>query len=284
MLVCPICECALTRNAARFHCPNGHSYDIAREGYVNLLRAPYLGDTRAMLRARRAFLDAGHYRPLADSLTNAALEHARRYAAASPAALLDVGCGEGTYIAGIANALRACDLAGPVFGLDVAKDAVSMAAKRYRQINFLVANGNTRLPFASASLDLLLCAFAPRNPAEFARVLAPDALFLVALPSPAHLHEARAAFGLLDVEPDKERHIQRQFESAFTLNSSARIEYECSLTGPDLANLILMSPSARHIQPDVVQRARGTERFSVTASFVVQRYLRRATADDPRIP
>ncbi len=273
MLVCPICELALTREGPRYHCPNAHSFDIARDGYVNLLRVPYPGDTRAMLQARRAFLDAGHYRPLAADIA----AHVRDHLCANTAtpAVLDIGCGEGTYIATVAGALNAANIPATCFGLDVAKDAVSMAAKRHPGVQFLVANTRSRLPFAAASLGTLLCVFAPRNPQEFARVLAPGGLFLVAMPSPQHLREARAAFGLLDVEPEKERHIQAQFAGDFILAGTEPIEYTLTLTGPDLANLILMSPSARHVAPAQLDRARNADQFAVTASFVVQRYRRR---------
>jgi 23S rRNA (guanine745-N1)-methyltransferase len=275
MLVCPICELVLTRDGPRYHCPNAHSFDIARDGYVNLLRVPYPGDTRAMLHARRAFLDAGHYRPLAVAI--AAHIHAHIHANTATPAVLDIGCGEGTYVATVAGALNAAKIPATCFGLDVAKDAVSLAAKRHPNVQFLVANTRARLPFAAFSLGALLCVFAPRNPPEFARVLTPGGLFLVAMPSPQHLREARAAFGLLDVEPEKERHIQAQFAGDFTLAGIEPIDYTLTLTGPDLANLILMSPSARHVAPAQLDRARNADQFTVTVSFVVQRYLRRTS-------
>jgi 23S rRNA (guanine745-N1)-methyltransferase len=284
MLTCPICDLPIDRDGPRYHCPNAHSFDLAREGYVNLLRAPYPGDTRAMLHARRAFLDAGHYRPLADDIAAHVQAHLRARADSAAPAILDVGCGEGTYIAAVADALKATNISASCFGFDVAKDAVSMAAKRHRNVQFLVANTRSRLPFAGASLDVLLCVFAPRNPPEFARVLAPGGLFLVAMPSPRHLREARAAFGLLDVEPEKERHVQAQFASDFILVGAETQEYPLTLDGPDLANLILMSPSARHIAPAELARARATEHLTVTASFVVQRYLRNIAPPTNQVP
>lgn len=278
MLACPICTLDLTREGPQFRCPTGHTFDVAREGYVNLLQAPYLGDTLPMLRARRQFLDAGHYSPLADALSDAARRHLHTRTPTTAPSLLDAGCGEGYYTGAIATTLNASDSPTHTYGLDVSKGAIRMAAKRHHNVDFLVANTNTRLPFRDASLDLILCVFAPRNPAEFTRVLAPGGGFIVAFPTPHHLHEARATFALLDVEPEKERHIRTQFDAAFTLNETQTLDYAMELTGTDLANLIEMSPSARHITPQTLEQARETPHLTVTASFIIQSYLRRLSS------
>src|SRR5258708_36502586 len=106
MLICPVCERPLARESTVYRCPAGHSFDIAREGYVNLLRAPSPGDTRDMLRARRAFLDAGHYFPLVEAIAARTADRLATSAADASAAVLDAGCGEGTYIAAVAAHLR----------------------------------------------------------------------------------------------------------------------------------------------------------------------------------
>jgi 23S rRNA (guanine745-N1)-methyltransferase len=278
VLVCPICCRGLSHDGPRYRCPTGHSFDIARQGYVNLLRAPYSGDSRAMVQARRAFLDGGRYQPLTSLLTRRVLDHLTAGDRVVPAAVLEVGCGEGTYIGAVAAAAHSQRRAITCFGLDVAKDAVTMAAKRHRGVQFVVANVNDRLPFADASLGALLVVFAPRNPAEFARSLAPGGLLLIAMPAPSHLAEARAAYGLLDVEPEKQRRLHARLAPNFDLAGSEAIEYPMTLGGDGLAQLILMSPSAHHIAPERLALARQTDRFVVSASFVVQRYLRRVTA------
>lgn len=275
-LVCPICELPLGREESAYRCAAGHSFDVAREGYVNLLRRPYPGDTKEMLRARRAFLDAGHYRPLAEAVASRVVAH---LAAARPdaATLLDAGCGEGYYTAAVCGALRQRlpGLRADCYGLDVAKEAVRLAARRAPGATFVVGNVNDRLPFADASLAVVLDVFAPRNPAEFGRVLAPGGLLLVVIPGPGHLAEPRAALGLLEIEPDKERHVATQLASAFVLADREALELPLRLSGVDLANLVAMSPSARHVAPEAYDRARQLDGFAATASFVLLALRRR---------
>lgn len=276
VLVCPICERPLSREDATYRCPAGHSFDVAREGYVNLLRQPYPGDTREMLRARRAFLDAGHYRPLAEAVASRVVAH---LAAIRPdaAALLDTGCGEGYYTAAVDGALRQRLPAARIdcYGLDVAKEAVRLAARRAPGATFVVGNVNDHLPFAGASLAVVLDVFAPRNPAEFARVLAPGGLLMVVIPGQGHLAEPRAALGLLEVEPDKERHVAAQLAAGFVLAEREALELSLRLSGADLANLVAMTPSARHVAPEAYDRARHMAGFAATASFVLLAFRRR---------
>lgn len=276
VLVCPVCERPLSREDATYRCAAGHSFDVAREGYVNLLRQPYPGDTREMLRARRAFLDAGHYRPLAMAVAARVVAHLAA-TGAGVAALLDAGCGEGYYTAAVCGALRERlpGLRADCYGLDVAKDAVRLAARRAPGATFVVGNVKDRLPFADASLAVALDIFAPRNPGELARVLAPDGLLLVVIPAPGHLAELRSALGLLEVEPDKERHVAEQLAADFALADREALELPLRLSGADLASLVAMSPSARHVPPDAYDRARGMDGVAVTASFVLLAVRRR---------
>jgi 23S rRNA (guanine745-N1)-methyltransferase len=278
MLICPICERPLSRGGAVYRCPIGHSFDIAREGYVNLSRAPTSGDTPAMLRARRAFLDTGHYLPLIEAIAAYTADGLAASAVNAPAAILDAGCGEGTYIAAVAAQLRerAYLLSTAIcYGLDVSRAAARMAARRHHDITFVVASLKGRIPFADGSLAGVLNVFAPRNAAEFARVLAPGGLLLVVIPGERHLAEARAAFGLLRVEPEKERHVVALLAGDFTCAAVTPLEFPLSLIGEDLAHLIAMSPSAHHIAPETLERARQTPRFIVTASFILLAFRRR---------
>ena len=150
-----------------------------------------------------------------------------------------------------------------------------MAAQRYRQVTFIVANLKARIPFADGSVSALLNIFAPRNAAEFARVLAPGGLLLVVLPTPRHLAEARAAFALLDIQPEKERLVRESFAEHFTLAGSEPLDYSLTLEGQSLAALIAMTPNARHVTAEMLERARQAAAFIVTASFTLLRFVRR---------
>ncbi|CAK8741015.1 23S rRNA (guanine(745)-N(1))-methyltransferase [Sodalis praecaptivus] len=172
---CPLCHLPLDRHDKHYRCAGQHCFDCAKEGYVNLLpvqfkRSKDPGDAPLMMAARRVFLDAGHYQPLRDSVMAS-------IAALTPHAglrWLDIGCGEGYYTAALADLLTRQRPEAEVYGMDIAKNAVRSAAKRYAQVRFCVASSQ-RLPFADASLDGVMRIYAPSNPAELRRALRPGA-------------------------------------------------------------------------------------------------------------
>ena len=272
MLICPVCAAPLAREERAFRCANGHSFDMARQGYIHLVGSRHPGDTKPMLQARRAFLAAGHYRPLADALADLALAYltshlAMRLADAAQPAILEAGCGEGYYIGQLCHALAEAGISARCFGLDVAKEAVRMAATRDLGVQFLVADIKGRLPFADASLDVLLNVFAPRNPAEFARVLAPGGLLLIAIPAPAHLAELRAILPLLAIEDQKRERVLAQFAGSFALAASHELEYELALTPAEARLLLSMTPSHRQLDTEEMERALPAAPLRVTAAF-----------------
>lgn len=166
---CPLCHQPLTQINNSVICPQRHQFDVAKEGYINLLpvqhkRSRDPGDSAEMMQARRAFLDAGHYQPLRDAVINLLRERLDQ----SATAILDIGCGEGYYTHAFAEALPGVT----TFGLDVAKTAIKAAAKRYSQVKFCVASSH-RLPFADASMDAVIRIYAPCKAQELARVVKP---------------------------------------------------------------------------------------------------------------
>jgi 23S rRNA (guanine745-N1)-methyltransferase len=199
-ILCPLCRQPLQRGARAWACAGRHSFDVAREGYVNLLPVQHKhsrepGDSAEMVKARRDFLDGGHYRPLREE----ALELLRPLGAHS---LLDIGCGEGYYT----SALR--EAAAETFGLDIAKPAIQAAARRSAggpgSITWLVGS-SAHLPFADAGLDLVCSLFTPLQLPELRRSLKPGGHLLLVTPAPDHLWSLRER--LFDEvrphEPDK---------------------------------------------------------------------------------
>jgi 23S rRNA (guanine745-N1)-methyltransferase len=168
-----------------FVCVNGHRFDRAREGYVNLLRGGRLksrppGDDDVMVRARRAVFDAGLYRPIIDAV-------ARTVAAEGAANVLDAGCGEGSYLA------AATALAGAAgAGIDISKAAVRVAARRHPHHRYAVASSYA-LPFEDQSFDTIVNVFSPRDFVEMFRVLRPHGRAIVVVPGPQHLHQLKEA-------------------------------------------------------------------------------------------
>lgn len=278
MFVCPICAGHLTLAGASLACPGGHTFDVAREGYVNLLTRSIrgeMGDTNEMLRARRAFLDRGFYAPLSDRLNALAVRYRGEDMNAARQTVLDAGCGEGYYLGRLREALDARLGAGQLAytGVDIAKAAARMAAKRYPGIRFAAADVKRDIPLPDSSVELLLSVFAPRNPDEFARIVAPGGIVLIALPSSRHLIELRKRYGLLGIEPEKERHITAQLAPAFEREKSAALEYAMTLADEDVGHLLLMTPNARHRERQGWREA-APEAARVTASFVVLAFRR----------
>ena len=170
-LLCPICGAPLAKGEKALVCPGHHSFDIARQGYVNLLPVQQKhsqdpGDTREQVLSRRAFLDTGTYAPILEALIDAAREYG------TSGELLDVGCGEGYYCAGLSQALGL-----PLTGVDISKEAVRAAAARYKGPNWLCATA-AHLPVGDESVGLLTSLFALTLPEEFLRVLSPGGLYI----------------------------------------------------------------------------------------------------------
>jgi 23S rRNA (guanine745-N1)-methyltransferase len=276
MLICPICDAPLTRDDRALRCDNGHSFDIAREGYVNLLRdrvTGQTGDTKEMLRARRRFLDTGHYAPLATAVSRMTLAHLAGHPGWDTPAALDAGCGEGYYIGTLERELRATGKPHHCYGADVAKDAVRLAAKRYPDVFFIVADIWKKLPFAGGSLHALLDIFAPRNASEFARILMPGGLLLIVIPGPHHLEELRTSLGLLGIEQQKEEHVAEQLAGAFSLHQRESLEYQLTLNPQDVADLVTMTPNYRHRTPAIPANTSGAP-LHTSASFILLAFER----------
>ena len=190
LFCCPICSAPLTREERVYRCTAGHSYDIAKEGYTHLLppnrknsAAP--GDDKGMAAARRDFLSKGYYAPLLNALCT---EIAQRTGDAP--VLLDTGCGEGYYTAGIYQSLCAAGKQPRVAGSDISKFILRSAAKREKAIEFAVAS-SYHLPMADEQVDVLLNCFSPLALEEFHRVLKPGGYFLYVVPAADHLWEMK---------------------------------------------------------------------------------------------
>lgn len=272
-LTCPVCGDSLIVFDRVYTCPQRHSFDIAREGYVNLLvprRKPpeFPGDSLSMLRARRAFLERGHYLPLSDAVNDVAVGSLGG-TAARPAAVADIGAGEGWYIGRLAEYLAARGRTSvSCYGVDIAKDATRLAAKRYRDVTFAVADVWARLPFGDGSMAVLLDIFAPRNVEEFSRVLAPGGTAVVVIPGESHLAELRAELPLIGMAPDKREQVEQRFSGVFRLRGEREIGYEMELAGDDLYHLVAMTPNARHIDPEEMMRLQNRS-MRVTAGFTI---------------
>jgi 23S rRNA (guanine745-N1)-methyltransferase len=224
-------------------CRNGHRFDVNRRGYVTLLpaRSRVVGDTAEMLDARAELLSSGAYAPIRDALIAAVLP-------SRPAAVLDSGTGTGWYLHALLDALGAAQGA-PVRGLasDLSPAAVARAVRGRGDVDGLVADVHAPLPVRTGAADALTVVFAPRNPAEFARVLRPGGTLAVVVPRPEHLAELRAATAMLDVPEGKAAALDASLARWFSPASAQHVSYELQVTPERALQLQGMGPSAHHL-------------------------------------
>lgn len=228
---------------------SGHSFDVAKQGYVTLAAGAGLkhkGDDMDMVNAREAYLAMGHFAPFVEAVTGAvqdALDSAS-LAESKPASLLEVGAGTGYYLAHTLDSIA--EARG--VGLDISPHAAKHLAKCHPRVGAVVADVWERLPLRDESVDAISVIFAPRNPAEFQRVLAPGGQVIVLTPGAGHLDELREPLGILGVEEGK---VERMYEQAEGFLEQAAdpvdISFPIELDKASVAAQVGMSPSARHI-------------------------------------
>jgi 23S rRNA (guanine745-N1)-methyltransferase len=240
VLRCPVCADGLALNDRTARCPRGHSYDLAKQGYLNLLPSASTGidgDSAAMVGARTVFLGGGHYEPIRDALILAAA------GLRDDDLVVEVGAGTGYYLAGVLG--TAAGRRG--IALDVSRYAARRAAKVDPRIASVVCDAWKELPLLDDSARLILNVFAPRNAAEMARVLAPGGTLLVVTPNQEHLTELVGVLGLVKVDEEKERRLQETLAGKFDQVGSEVVESAMRLDRTAVEQLVLMTPSARHL-------------------------------------
>jgi 23S rRNA (guanine745-N1)-methyltransferase len=264
-LRCPICGNDLTQAGNTVHCTAGHSYDLARQGYLNLLGAASPNaDTAEMVAARAEFLGAGHYAPLVERLAALAAE-----IAPDEAMVLDAGANIGHYLTAVLDAVGD----RPGLALDLSAIALRRAARAHPRIGAVVWDIWRPWPVRDGCAGVVLNVFAPRNGAEFRRVLRSDGALLVVTPGAAHLAELGAEFGMLTVDPDKDRRLAASLDEHFAPTARETLTVPMALTARDAAHLVRMGPSAHHLTDD--QRHAldtSTEPVTATASFTISTY------------
>ena len=255
-LICPICGKELNQQEKAFVCPDRHSFDVARQGYVNLLTvqqkhslAP--GDTREQVLSRRAFLEAGFYAPIAQSLVDAA----RKYGVSGE--ILDIGCGEGWYSSQLAEALQL-----PLTGLDISKEAVRCAAAKYKNHQWLCATAS-HIPVPDGAAGLLTSLYALTLPGEFHRVLAADGLYFQVLAAEDHLLGLKSV--IYDQLHRKEKDTVPELPG-FQRLESIPIRFDFTVEGEQIRNLFSMTPHVFRIGKAGADRLAALSTLSDTAS------------------
>jgi 23S rRNA (guanine745-N1)-methyltransferase len=265
-LRCPHCGGGLALGAGVLLCENGHSHDVARQGYVTLTgsrRSPLAGDSAAMVEARRRFLSAGHYAPLSNALADAARD---------AECILDLGAGPGHHLARVLDGFP--DAVG--LALDSSRPALRRALRAHPRIAAVACDVWQELPLGDRAIDLALNVFAPRNAPELGRVLASGARLLVVTPTERHLAELVAALGMLSVPADKQADVESKLAAYFEPVGRDELDFPLTLTRADLRALVQMGPSAHHVDPDELEQrlAELPEPAHATASVVLETFRR----------
>lgn len=247
---------------------SGHSYDVARQGYVTLVGGKGLnhdGDSLEMVRSREAFLAQGYFAPFVEAVTDAVGDVIERSAAqVEEPVVLEVGAGTGYYLA---HTLDSIDGARGV-GLDISVPAAKHLAKSHPRTGAVVADVWERIPLRDASVHALTVVFAPRNPEEFRRVLVDGGEAVILIAGQGHLDELREPLGILGVEEGKLERMLEQAKGHLEPAADAElIEFPMQLEREAIAAQVGMSPSARHVDPATLAArvAALPERLEVTA-------------------
>ena len=263
---CPLCSLPLLDQVGVFRCENNHSFDLAKENYLNLLPVQFKhsknpGDNKAMVNARRAFLEQGYYQPLMNRLL--ALYNEKVTANSDkPAMVLDAGCGEGFYTHQHKNDQNS------VYGVDIAKEAIKKAGKKYQQCHFSVAT-LSKLPFADNLFSWIVSVYAPILENEFTRVLSPGGFLLTVTPAKQHLMQLKQCI----YDDAKEHDVEKLPIENLSLVHQENVSYQMQLkSGQDTLNLLSMTPFAFKASEEVKQNLLNQDNFTCQADFLIRLY------------
>lgn len=264
--ICPVCKEKLNAVDKSYICPRNHTFDISKDGYVNLLMSQQSsnkrhGDDKLMVRARREFLEKGFYEPLQKTLCQVVSSKIN-----TGAVIADVGCGEGYYTGAVAASGEYL-----ISGIDISKDALKTAARSLKNCEFAVASAFA-LPYADKNIDCVLNVFAPSAYGEFFRVLKDDGYLIKVVPLSDHLWELKCA--LYEV-PYKNKPEKRD-EELFRLVSINELKYKITLNcNNDIMNLFKMTPYYYKTGRAETQKLINLDELDVTVHVGVEVYEKR---------
>ncbi|EMG9257650.1 methyltransferase domain-containing protein [Acinetobacter baumannii] len=264
-LMCPVCRQRLELVSKTWRCEQGHSYDIAKQGYVNLHVVQHKhsknpGDTPESVDARRAFLQGGYYQPLQQAVVHLLKDLKAKM-------VLDIGCGEGYYTSAMQQVVEQC------IGVDIAKNAVQRAAKLNDKVTWVVGTGAT-LPVIDQSMDVCTSLFSPIPQTEILRVLKDDGYLIVVTPATDHLYAMREAL-FEQVNPHTPQIFVEQLQDLFELKEQQVIDAPLVLDQQALKNLIAMTPYAYKASPERRMQLEQKAHLQVTASFQIYLFQKR---------
>lgn len=255
-LTCPICGKTLQRSGNTAVCQNHHSFDYAKQGYLNLLirQSKAHGDNQAMVRARTGFLNTGAYAFLREELQNMTVRE-------KPAVLADLGCGEGYYTSAF-NARKK-------YGFDMSKEAVRHAAGSDKSTQYVIAS-MFHLPLSDQCCDMAITCFAPFAGTEVQRILKTNGLFVFVSPGPDHLIELKRVLYETPYE-----NVIKDLDTPLVKEQEYQISSLFHVDHQSLMNLFEMTPYAHHTKESDQKKMNDIREMDLTAQFVIRTYRRK---------
>ena len=262
--ICPLCQTVFNRINNTQICENNHHFDIAKEGYLNLLpvqskSSKNPGDNQKMMLARRDFLNTNGYLALANKVAQISQQY---LAATEQANILDLGCGEGYYTNILSQQLTSSN----IYGLDISKVAVRYAAKRYSHIHFCVASAY-QVPLTNDSLDLMIRIYAPSKAQELTRLIKENGYLITVTPAPRHLYQLREAI----YDTVNEHAEENEAVPGFVKIEQISLNYELIIDQEkQLLDLINMTPFAWKFTPEKLAILLQQEAWNIECDFNIE--------------
>lgn len=268
MLICPLCGKKLTKEEKSYICESRHCFDLARQGYVNLLpvqnkHSLHPGDTKEMLIARRKFLETGKYRPICEAVKDTA----KMFCKSECPQILDVGCGEGYYTRALADSFEKSH----TIGIDIAKDGVKMACSRGKDISWIVATASL-LPIEDSSIDIVTAMFSLFMDGEYSRVLKKGGVAIEVNAATEHLIEMKEI--IYDEVFPQDKKPSSHDKTLFKRLYSEKHSFKFHVNHEELKNLLYMTPHLNRIKEENKSRLLKIEGLELTAAFWVSADMR----------
>lgn len=268
VFTCPVCHDNLYIDGKAYKCKNNHLYDISKFGYVNLLMSnksseSHHGDDKNMVNARTKFLELGYYEKLRDLVCSLSLKYSK-----NNSNICDIGCGEGYYTSKIYETLKTNNILYHFSGIDISKDALSKASKRYKEIEFAVASAY-KLPYSDKSQDLIINMFAPFSVDEYNRIAKDDSYMIRVFPDEKHLYDLKKA---IYNNPYKNEIDSIDF-NGFELIEDKNISYTIFLKdNEEITSLFYMTPYSYKTSREDIEKLSKLDSLNTIVDFRILVY------------
>lgn len=241
-LKCPVCHHTMTTiSRDNIQCSSRHTFDLARQGYINFMTRFFKGnyDKRLFTAKRNILSQTAIYTPLVDTIRDWIEDYSS--GSSQPLHILDAGAGEGSLLQQITQNTPAVG-----WGIDIAKEGIAMASSTYDQQIWFVGD-LAYSPFAEGQLDVILNILSPSNYEEFGRVMKKDGWIIKVIPRDRYLMEMRELlFRDRSHQLDGRERVLYRFTQHHHLVDCIPLTYTMPVTEVMKNSLIHMTPLSWH--------------------------------------